>query len=77
MHRALFPELNVSASDAVNSAEFSWTGHEMRALGLASLRGRNLDLKERSERETQILGPRGEEKDCLSSYEGLYAQLDL
>lgn len=66
MHRALFPELNVFASDAVSSAELSWTGHEMRALGLASPRGRNLDLKERSERETQILGPWGEETDCLS-----------
>ena len=28
--------------------------------------GRNLDLKERSERETQTPGPRGEETDCLS-----------
>lgn len=38
----------------------------MRALGLASPQGKNLDLKERSEKETQTPGPWGEEADCLS-----------
>lgn len=66
MYRALFPVLNTSAFDPVSTAQLSWTGHQMRALGLASPQGRNLDLKERSERETQIPGPWGEETDCLS-----------
>lgn len=62
----LFPKLNASAFDPVSSARLSRTGHRMRALGLAPPQGRNLDLKERSERETQTPGPRGEETDCLS-----------
>lgn len=37
----------------------SRTGHRMRASDLASPQGRNLDLKERAEREIQTRGPRG------------------
>ncbi|KAK5869525.1 hypothetical protein PBY51_024234 [Eleginops maclovinus] len=44
----------------------SRTCHRMRALDLAPPQGRNLDLKERSERETQTQGPQGEKTDCLS-----------
>lgn len=62
----LFPELNASAFDPVSSERLSRTGHWMRALGLASPQGRNLDLKEGSEEETQTLGPWGEKTDYLS-----------
>ena len=66
VQRSLFPELHASAFDPVSSVRLSRTGHRMRALGLAPPQGRNLDLKERSERETQTQGPRGEKTDCLS-----------
>lgn len=62
----LFPQLNASAFDPVSSEHLSRTGHRMRALGLPPPQGRNPDLKERSERKAQILGPWGEETDCLS-----------
>lgn len=70
----LFPELYASAFDPVSSVRLPRTGHRMRALGLAPPQGRNLDLKERSEWETQTRGPQREETDCLSSHGGLYAQ---
>lgn len=64
--RFLFPKLNASAFDPVSSEQLSRTGHRMRALGLASPQGGNLDLKARSARKTQTLGAWGEETDCLS-----------